>query len=200
LVNYFEETDKLFYLSHGVDTNFFRNDTPIKNAHKLLCIANNGLAGNSSFDRKGFRYAIEAAIKLSLPITVAGPENNRHFFEENSDLLKYEKLNVIYNNPNETDIRELYNTHSIFLHPSSLEAGHPNLTLLEALSSGLPVVGTYEGTQDLNGMVRVSRDTDEVVNGIQKIIDDYPRYVEETKKIREKYDWKIIVKRMLKMY
>jgi len=38
LVNYFEETDKLFYLSHGVDTSFFRNDTPIKSSHKLLCI------------------------------------------------------------------------------------------------------------------------------------------------------------------
>ena len=200
LVDFFEETDKLFYLTHGVDTNFFRSEKPVKHEHKLLCLANNGLAGDSTFDRKGFRYAIEAARALDLPITVAGPENNQHFFNANPDLLEYDKLTVILNNPGEDNIRELYNTHSIFLHPSSLEAGHPNLTLLEALSSGLPVVGTYEGTQELHGMVRVNRDTNEVVEGIKTILSDYPKYVELTKKVRHNYDWSVIVNRMYKMY
>ena len=200
LVDFFEETDKLFYLSHGVDTNFFRCEKPVKSEHRLLCLANNGLAGDSTFDRKGFRYAIEAAKALDLPITVAGPENNRHFFLANKDLMEYEKLTIHLNNPGEDDIRELYRTHSIFLHPSSLEAGHPNLTLLEALSSGLPVVGTYDGTQHLNGMVRVGRDTQEVIEGIKTVIGDYNNYVNETMKIRSRYDWSVIVSRMLKMY
>lgn len=200
LVDFFDETDKLFYLTHGVDTNFFRNEQPIKHEHKLLCLANNGLAGDSTFDRKGFRYAIEAARALDLPITVAGPENNQHFFNANPDLLEYDKLTVVLNNPGEDNIRELYNTHSIFLHPSSLEAGHPNLTLLEALSSGLPVVGTYEGSQELHGMVRVTRDTNEVIEGIKTILNDYPKYVELTKKVRQNYDWSVVVNRMYKMY
>ena len=200
LVDFFDETDKLFYLTHGVDTNFFRNEQPVKHEHKLLCLANNGLAGDSTFDRKGFRYAIEAARALDLPITVAGPENNQHFFNANPDLLEYDKLTVVLNNPGEDNIRELYNTHSIFLHPSSLEAGHPNLTLLEALSSGLPVVGTYEGSQELHGMVRVTRDTNEVIEGIKTILNDYPKYVELTKKVRQNYDWSVVVNRMYKMY
>jgi autotransporter strand-loop-strand O-heptosyltransferase len=200
LVDFFEETDKLFYLSHGVDTDFFRSETPVKMEHKLLCLANNGLAGDSTYDRKGFRYAIEAAKALDLPITVAGPDNNQHFFNANPDLLEYEKLTVILNNPGEDNIRELYNTHSIFLHPSSLEAGHPNLTLLEALSSGLPVVGTYEGSQKLHGMVTVSRDTQQVIEGIKTIMSDYNNYVNETMKVRSRYDWGVIVKRMYKMY
>jgi len=200
LVDFFEETDKLFYLTHGVDTSFFRNERPVKYEHKLLCLANNGLAGDSTFDRKGFRYAIEAAKSLDLPITVAGPENNQHFFNANPDLLEYDKLTIVLNNPGEDNIKELYNTHSIFLHPSSLEAGHPNLTLLEALSSGLPVVGTYDGSQELHGMVRVNRNTNEVIEGIKTILLDYPKYVELTKKTRQNYDWSVIVNRMYKMY
>ena len=34
-------------------------------------------------------------MKLNLPITVAGPENNRIFFEHHNDLLDYEKLEEI---------------------------------------------------------------------------------------------------------
>jgi glycosyltransferase involved in cell wall biosynthesis len=100
IVDYFVETDKLFYLSHGVDTKFFDYDRTIGlDNHKLLCLANNGFAYNQSIDRKGFRYAIEAARALDLEITVAGPDNNKNFFDVNRDLLEYEKLNVIYGNP-----------------------------------------------------------------------------------------------------
>jgi glycosyltransferase involved in cell wall biosynthesis len=91
-----------------------------------------------SFDRKGFRFAIEAAKKLGLPI-IAGPSSNKDFFEHHKDLLNYDKLTLLTHNLVEDDILELYRTHSIF-HPSILEAGHPNLTLLEAVSCGLPVL------------------------------------------------------------
>ena len=69
LIDYFPDTDKLFYLSHGVDTNFFDFDTVVgKKNHKILCLANNGFAYNQSIDRKGFRFAIEAAKQLDLEI------------------------------------------------------------------------------------------------------------------------------------
>ena len=97
LVDYFVETDKLFYLSHGVDTKFFNdNGEHTLTSHKLLCLANNGFAYNQSIDRKGFRYAIEAAKELDLEITVAGPDNNKNFFDANPDLLEYEKLKLNY--------------------------------------------------------------------------------------------------------
>jgi autotransporter strand-loop-strand O-heptosyltransferase len=200
LVDFFEETDKLFYLSHGVDTEFFKCEKPVKSEHRLLCLANNGIGGDSTYDRKGFRYAIEAARALDLPITIAGPENNQHFFNANLDLLEYDKLTVILNNPDEDNIKELYNTHSIFLHPSSLEAGHPNLTLLEALSSGLPVVGTYDGSQKLDGMIVCERNTEDITKGITEIILNYEKFVDETQKTKEKYDWSVICERLLKIY
>jgi len=200
LIDYFDETDKLFYLTHGVDTNFFKVDQPYRTEHKLLCLANNGIGGDASYDRKGFRYAIEAAKMLDLPITIAGPENNHNFFDHHKDLLEYDKLTLLLTNPNEDEILELYKTHSIFLHPSCLEAGHPNLTLLEAISCGMPIVGTYSGTQKINGMSICELTSKSVANGIQEIINDYHSYVDKTLKTRGKFDWSVITERMFKMY
>jgi len=200
LVDYFDETDKLFYLSHGVDTNLFKPNELIRKEHKLLCLANNGFANNQSEDRKGFRFAIEAAKKLNLPITIVGPQNNDNFFNANPDLLEYEKLTVLSSNPDESESIRLYQEHSIFLHPSVLEAGHPNLTLLEALSCGLPIVGTYKGTQKLGGMIVVDRDSEQVSNAISEVILNYEQYVYDTQKTKERYDWLVVCERLLKIY
>jgi len=201
LVDYFVETDKLFYLSHGVDTGFFNFDKAVGYInHKILCLANNGFAYNQSIDRKGFRYAIEAAKELNLEITVAGPDNNKNFFDANPDLLDYEKLNVVYGNPDEESIKELYNTHTIFAHPSILEAGHPNLTLLEAMSCGLPTVGTYDGTPKIGGLKKIERNTPSVVNGIKYVIDHWGDLFRETLETRMDFDWSTITKRLIGIY
>ena len=201
LIDYFSETDKLFYLSHGVDTNFFNHDEikKIEN-HKLFCLANNGFAYDQSIDRKGFRYAIEVAKYFDLEITVAGPDNNKNFFETNKDLLEYEKLNVVYGNPNEESIKKLYNTHTIFLHPSVLEAGHPNLTLLEAMSCGLPTVGTYSGSIEISGLVKVERDTNSIINGLYYVLKNYEELVTKTVLNRNNFDWSMITDRLIKIY
>jgi len=201
LVDYFVETDKLFYLSHGVDTKFFdeSNADGVSN-HKILCLANNGFAYNQSIDRKGFRYAIEAAKELDLEITVAGPDNNKNFFDSNPDLLEYKKLNVVYGNPDEESIKELYNTHTIFAHPSILEAGHPNLTLLEAMSCGLPTVGTYDGTLKIGGLRKIERSTESVVNGLKYVIENWGKLYHETKETRIDFDWSTITKRLIGIY
>jgi len=131
LIEYFNETDKLFYVSHGVNTDFFiPKESDHNPKHKLLMVANNGLAGNQGTDRKGFRYGIESAKELDLEITIVGAEANREFFAIHKDLLDYEKLTIIDSNPTEDELLEIFQDHTIFLHPSFLEAGHPNLTLL----------------------------------------------------------------------
>lgn len=199
LIDYFE-TDKLFFLSHGVNTSFFTQSEK-KDETKLLCLASNGLGGNSGFDRKGFRFAIEAAKELNLPITVAGTKYNLEFFEINSDLKNYKKLTIITENPNDEQIKQLYQSHSIFLHPSMLEAGHPNLTLLEAISCGLPVVGTYDGHQILDSLYKIpSISTEEVKKGVLTVIDNFEHYVKKTQEDKLKFDWSIIVNRLDKMY
>jgi autotransporter strand-loop-strand O-heptosyltransferase len=202
LVDFYDVTDKLFYLSHGVEVDYFKTDIDrlYRKEQKLLCIASNGIGGDVSFDRKGFRFAIEAAKKLGLPITIAGPGSNKEFFEHHKDLLDYEKLTLLTHNLVEDDILELYRNHSIFIHPSILEAGHPNLTLLEAVSCGLPVVGTYEGSKKIDGMIVTERDSEQVAAAIFEIINKYEYYVDQTQLNRTKFDWTTICKRILNMY
>jgi autotransporter strand-loop-strand O-heptosyltransferase len=199
LVDYFDTTDKLFYIPHGVDTKIYIDKNIKHNKHKLLCVANNGYANDPTSDRKGFRYAIEAAKKLNLEITIVGPDNNKKFFTANPDLLEYEKIHFI-KDPTEEELVNIYNDHTIFLHPSELEAGHPNLTLVEALACGLPVVGTYEGKKPLDGMVKSLRNSNDMVIKIQQVIDNYDYYKNETKKSAQKYDWKNVVKELNDFY
>lgn len=199
LVDFFDNTDKLFYIPHGVDSSIYKDNGIIHNKHKLLCVANNGYANDSTSDRKGFRYAIEAAKSLNLEITIVGPDNNNNFFNVNKDLLDYDKLKFI-KDPTEKELVDIYNDHTIFLHPSELEAGHPNLTLIEALSCGIPVIGTYEGRSPLNGLEKCIRNTSDVIQKIEKVIKNYDYYKEMTHKIPEKYDWRVIVKELNDFY
>jgi glycosyltransferase involved in cell wall biosynthesis len=200
LIDYFNETDKLFYLRHGANTDFFTpNAAPTP--HALLMIANNGLAGDSGFDRKGFRYGIEAAKELGLPITIAGHPNNEKFFEVHKDLLEYEKLTLKLTNPTDDETREMYQTHTIFLHPSMLEAGHPNLTLCEAASACIPIVGTYRGSKHFPGMwVLPSISVKEVTRGIVETIKTYEHRRQEMLAVRDYYSWDNVAKTLHKYY
>ena len=200
LVDYFDTTDKLFYLSHGADIEFFTPNYEPK-THRLLMIANNGLAGDSGIDRKGFRYGIEAAKEMNLPITIAGHPDNQKFFDIHSELLDYEKLTLKLTNPTDEEVRELYHTHSIFLHPSFLEAGHPNLTLCEAASSCIPIVGTYKGSKHVHGMWVIRECTTEnVIHGIAETINTYDHRRNEMFEARESLDWKHVASKLHKFY
>lgn len=174
LVDYFG-SKKLRYFSHAVNTTVFKcrnNKNPV---NKLLCVANNGYANDKSYDRKGFTYAIKAAKELGYPITIAGPSNNKKFFDTlDAELNQYDKLTKLFD-LNEEQLIDLYNDHSIFLHPSELEAGHPNLTLLEAMSCGLPIVGTFE-EKSYDGMIVVERNVEQIKSAIQNIVSDYDTY------------------------
>ena len=207
VVDYFDDTDKLFYLSHGVDTDYY---TPtkafysVKNepvVHKLLMCANNGVAGDYGADRKGFRYGIEAAKMLDLPITIVGADANTKFFEIHKDLLQYDKLTVIDTNPTEEEKLKIFQDHTIFLHPSNLEYGHPNLTLLEAASVCMPMVATYKGSKDISGLVRIIElSTSSVIAGINVVIKDYERMIDNMAKERSSYSWLNVCKKLEKKY
>jgi glycosyltransferase involved in cell wall biosynthesis len=200
LIDYFSETDKLFYLRHGANTEFFTPDYRM-GGHKLLMIANNGLAGDSGFDRKGFRYGIEAARELNLPITIAGHPNNEKFFDIHIELTNYKKLTLKLTNPTDEEIKELYQDHSIFLHPSMLEAGHPNLTLCEAASSCIPIVGTYRGSKHFPGMwVLPNISTESVTTGIVETINTYEHRRQEMLTVRDSYSWDNVAKTLHKYY
>lgn len=196
LIEYFDDVP--IYLEHGVDLNQYTPNTPSKNGiKKLICVGNNGLFGENDFDRKGFRFAIEAAKELNLPITVAGPtKNNREFFEKNPDLL-IPNLTIKYD-LSDDGILNLYQTHDILVHATSVEAGHPPLTLLEAAGCGLPIL-----TTDCGGnlyTIPIIRDTNDIVNRISHTIDSYESHKEKTLQSVKQFEWKKIVEKLNDMY
>jgi autotransporter strand-loop-strand O-heptosyltransferase len=193
LVEYFENIPE--YFSHGVNTNYF---TPAsRTEHRLLCVANNGYAHDQTIDRKGFGMAIEVARKLNLPITIAGPSNNKNYFTKHPP--SYDKLTILYD-LSEEELLTVYKQHSIFLHPSELEAGHPNLTLLEALSCGLPVVGTLESGVTLSGMVVTSRDVSDLMTGVTEVLRHHNEYKILARTQAEQLSWKRRTKELLSIY
>lgn len=196
LVGYFG-CRKAVYLEHGVNVEEY-SFVPRKNPEKkLLCLANNGLINDQAHDRKGFRPAIEAARKLDLPITIAGPKNNLNFFEANQDLLQYGRLNIVYDLDQESSVK-LFQEHDIFLHPSDLEAGHPNLTLLEAAATGMPIVGCMEF--EMPGMLLSSKKTEDLVENIRRAVSSYPLLSKLSRENAEFHSWPVVCSKMLEHY
>jgi glycosyltransferase involved in cell wall biosynthesis len=164
-------------------------------------VAANGMAGDYNLDRKGFRLGIEAARKLELPITIVGTEANAKFFELNSDLLEYGKLTVDATNPTEDRKLQYFHEHSVFLHPSYLEFGSPNITLLESWACGLPIVGSYDGSRHIEGLqVLKALDVDEICSKIEYVYDNYETIRNKMLVNKEEHDWSTIVGYLKKMY
>ena len=196
LVEYFD-LPNLQYLSHGVNNEFFKPSSKEFDSHKLLCVANNGFIHDASEDRKGFLYAIDVAKQLNLPITIAGPKNNRKFFDKFNPT--YDKLNIVYD-LTEEELLKTYQDHTIFLHPSILEAGHPNLTLLESMSCGLPIVGTFEENNSLPGLYKIERNNASILNGVKTVIENYDQFKKDSLNTAKEKSWNSIVDSLLKIY
>jgi glycosyltransferase involved in cell wall biosynthesis len=199
LVEYFDHP-KVQYFAHGINNKEFY---PIKKSKpkepKLLMVANNGLAGNPSFDRKGFSYGIALAQSRNLPITVAGPSNNKHFFNSHLWTLAYPKLNIIFDLPN-SELLNLYHQHDIFIHPTMLEAGHPNLTMIEAVAAGLPVVADWEHETVFHGGWRAPRDVFEMARGLDDIMNNWDDYRQRCSNTAQELDWFNRAEELVKIY
>jgi glycosyltransferase involved in cell wall biosynthesis len=198
LVKYFD-LPNVHYFSHGVNTDtFYPNATPPL-AHNLLMVANNGLGGYGSHDRKGFELGIKAAMSRNLPITIVGPKNNENWFKENPWVNGYSKLSIIYE-PSNDILRQIYTSYTIFLHPSELEAGHPNLTLLEAAACGLPILGWIEEETTFHGLWRAPRDLNEMLRGLDTIIKEYSDYRKRAIQTSNELSWLNRSKELIQLY
>jgi len=200
LVDYFD-SDKCVYFAHGVnDKEFYPivKDHP-KNNPKLLMIANNGLAGDSTFDRKGFTFGLGLAMLNNLEITIAGPSDNKQFFNAHLWMLNYPKLNLVFDTPN-TKLLELYHQHDIFIHPTMLEAGHPNLTMIEAAAAGLPIIANWEHATDFHGAWRAPRNVFDMDKGLKDILKNWELYKAQAIKTGHELSWYNRSKEIIEIY
>tara|TARA_R110000803_G_scaffold127523_1_gene194920 strand:- start:19 stop:969 length:951 start_codon:yes stop_codon:yes gene_type:complete len=188
LVDYFNHP-KVEYFAHGVNIDEFyhiEKEKPIE--PKLLMVASNGLAGDLTFDRKGFIYGLGLAMMNNLEITIAGPSSNKTFFNSHLWMLNYPKLNLVFDTHN-NDLLELYHQHDIFIHPTMLEAGHPNLTMVEAAAAGLPIIANWEHATDFHGAWRAPRDVFEMDKGLKNIINNWDLYKTKSINTGKELSW-----------
>ena len=199
LVKYFNHP-KCIYFSHGVNiNNFYPKSKPRPLSPKLLMLANNGLGGDDSYDRKGFQYGLGLAMLNNYEITIAGPSHNKQFFNHHLWMLNYPKLNLVFDTPND-ELLNLYHDHDIFIHPTMLEAGHPNLTMLEAMAAGLPVIANWEMEVDLHGCWRAPRDVFEMNKGLKNILDNWSNYRKLCATTAEELSWFNRTQDLIKIY
>tara|TARA_B110000211_G_scaffold2485_1_gene3048 strand:+ start:2980 stop:3966 length:987 start_codon:yes stop_codon:yes gene_type:complete len=188
LLDYFD-SDKMVYLEHGANPNTFRNINPTLTyqGHKLLCVGR-----TDQDDRKGIILSIEVAKELNLPITIVGP--NEEFFSNNN--IKYDKLTII-GNQNDDELVKLYNEHTIFLHPSKLETGQPNLTLIESIYCGTPVVGTCD--IEILGMRNIQPTKESLIEGVNDVINNFDDFQKQCFDLKDSkiYDWHSITKKLI---
>jgi len=199
LIDFFDRLPNIVYLQHGANLQdyFFRDRTEqvLLSGHKILMIANNGIGGSMIRDRKGFLIGIEVAKRLNIPIDIMCPESNREFFNHHNP--QYDKLRIFYGVSYEDSIKKM-DEYTIFLNPSELEAGHPNLSITEALSMGIPTVSTC--IVKMTGSISSDLNVDSFYKSVKDIINGYPSYVLDIKNNRHLLSWEIIVSKMLQQY
>lgn len=197
--------DKLEWLLHGVDTDFFK---PVKfsGEHKLLCVG-------MKEPRKQFHLALQAAQMLNLPITIVGPTHDHcknyavKYFESSS----YNKLTLIDDSDKES-LRNIHNNHSILIHPAICETGNPCLAVMEAMSSGLPVVGTnmdefdnnhedyFPDMSNMPGFINCFYDAENIAKRIQTVIENYEDLSSKARQFAENHSWDKVCQRILDIY
>lgn len=212
----FPDCQQLFFLSHGVDTEFYREakkDSLDQNimslVSQILMVATNGLAGDISIDRKGFLKGIEIAKELQVPIFLTGSEANKDFQQAHQQVMKAPFLSLDFSNPSQEKILKYYQKSHFFLHLSDIEAGMPNLTLLEALACGLKVIANGRNFPEM--LYKISnfyhvKDEIEAKHVINELIRNknhqhtFNDNVSSITAIKLHFDWSVIVARLLKMY
>ena len=197
LIPYYDTPEKLRKLDHGVDSNFFFPTNNKKDKPKLVCVGGGD-------DRKGFHLAILAAKELGMPITIVGPDS----IHENYNDVFYKVKNACKNeieinqtgNVDKHQLRKILNEHDIIIHPSSIETGQPCLAVLEAMSCGLPCVGTMQDDVTVPGLIECTREVDTIVNGIKTVLDDYDNHSKNARNFAIERDWENIFKKLEPYY
>lgn len=191
----FLKSPKLFYIPHGVDTNLYKfnkNKFINQNHLKFLCVGNNGLVHDKFFDRKGFLLAAEIMnVFKESKMTFLSPSNSKDFFQKHNDFFSKDNIEIKYD-LDENDLIKHYQEADIFIHPSSFEAGAPNLTILEANSCGLPVIGTFEEHNTYKGIIKTERQIEDLVSNINYTIINYDKIRTEIESFIPEYDWDCI--------
>ena len=197
-IDYFSKwfpRDRIFFIPHGVDTEFFRPRNDGLRENKVLFV------GSHLRDFDLLRRVVEK---------IGGRPESPGFTivtgRENWKLFKGLKGVELLSDIRETELLELYQNHTALFLP--LTDGTANNTLLEAASSGLPIITTDVGAvrdylDDPSAVLIPAGKTDLAVSALMDLMRDPKAREELGKKAREKMlqlDWHVIARKMMAVY
>lgn len=173
LVRWRISPEKIITIYNGVNTDFFRPAALTKNALDKYAIKNPYcLFVGRLTRRKGVHYLLKALVKTDVNCVIVGDGPER------SDLISLAKKQGILNRVTFTgfipveNLQKLYAGTEFFVFPSTADVG-VTLTILEAMSSGLPAItadipGASEVVLDgYNGFLVAPRDVEALTSKIQ---------------------------------
>lgn len=199
------EKNKLIDCGLGVDLEKYQpRDSIQKNSDFNILFV-----GNVNFE-KGCHILLKACLqikssrKINIIFNGAIAKNFKSIFEIFEEKLNKNGIKVVHGYAG-SPVKN-YQKSSVFILPSIHESF--GLVVLEAMASGLPVilsdnVGAKDCIkEDLNGFTFPAGNDSQLAKLIQKLIDN-PSYVKKmslnSREISKLYDWKIIVKNLLKI-
>ena len=100
----------------------------------------------------------------------------------------------------QNELLNLYHQHDIFIHPTMLEAGHPNLTMVEAAAAGLPIIADWELETNFHGAWRAPRDIFEMNVGLQDVMKNFEFYKSKALETAKELDWYNRTTELIKLY
>ncbi len=114
---------------------------------------------------------------------------------------------VVFDENAPDDTAEIFEKADVLLAPIRIGGG-TSFKILEAMASGVPVITTPLGREGIDAKgkeeILLAKTTEEFVENIDNIFDNEKLYIKiaqnARKLIEEKYDWKIIVKKLEQAY
>jgi len=187
--------DRVFFIPHGVDTEFFRPRNGGLRENKVLFV------GSHLRDFDLLRRVIEK---------IGGKPDSPGFtivtFRENWKLFKGLKGVELLSDIREMELLQLYQNHAALFLP--LTDGTANNTILEAASSGLPIITTDVGAvrdylDESSAVLIPPGRADLAVSAIMDLMRDSKTREDLAKRAREKMvqlDWHAIARKMMAVY
>lgn len=185
---------------NGVDIEKFKPKTSQKKEKRILFIGDFKWLEN----RDTARWIIR---KLWPEIKVKIQESKLWIVGKNmpDDIKKIKDSRIILDENAPSDASVIYSNAFILLAPIRMGGG-TSFKILEAMSSGVPVVTTSfgaEGITDGNDLVKANN-IKEIVDAVLKLFNDKKYYEDISKRgrdlIEEKFNWKSITKELEKIY
>lgn len=139
---FFPGSDKVTFIPPSVDTSFFRDDSPLKSesdASIVVCVANFAPVKAIEVLVEAFKVSLRR-VKECWRLKIVGDYDTDYGNDMRQQYKEMLEAGVLEFTGKRSDVRPELASSSIFVMPSRME-GSP-VSLLEAMSTGLPVIGS----------------------------------------------------------